>query len=210
MLRSLNSMLEYRLAAPDGDAGHVQDFLFDDETWVVEYLVVETGSRQSSRKVLILPFALGASEWESRRLAVFLTCDQVRSSLAVRAETPVSVQRKAGLKGPSSHLRSIREVIGYSIHAGDDEIGTVKDLIVEDTLWGVHDVVVELKRAPERLVLISHDAIQGISWKGKAAWVTLLPDEIERHPDFDPTAPVNHDSSDGVYDYYGHPLATSR
>lgn len=210
MLRSLNSMLEYRLAANDGDAGHVQDFLFDDESWVVEYLVVETGNRQSSRKVLILPFVLGFSEWETRRLAVLLTCDQVRSSLLLQAEMPVSLQRKAGLKGPGSHLRSIREVIGYSIHGADSEIGTVEDFIVEDTLWGVHNVVVALNRPPGRLILMPPDAVRAISWKGKAAWVNLHLAEIEQSPDFDPAAPVNHESEDGVYDYYGRRLASVR
>jgi hypothetical protein len=210
MLRSLNSMLEYRLAATDGETGQVQDFLFDDESWVVEYVVVETGHRQSSRKVLILPFALGFSDWETRRLPVLLTCDQFRSSLLLQAEMPVSLQRKAGLKGPGSHLRSMREMIGYGIHAEDDEVGTVEDFIVEDTLWGVHRVVVALNRTPDRLILMPPDAVRAISWKGKAAWVNLHPAEIEDSSDFDPAAPVNHDSEDGVYDYYGRPLASAR
>ena len=44
MLRSLYVMLDYHVSATDGEQGRVQDFFFDDESWVVHYLVVETAS----------------------------------------------------------------------------------------------------------------------------------------------------------------------
>ena len=44
MLRSLYVMLDYHIAATDGVQGTVQDFLFDDESWIVHYLVAETAS----------------------------------------------------------------------------------------------------------------------------------------------------------------------
>ncbi|MEO8921887.1 MAG: PRC-barrel domain-containing protein, partial [Caldimonas sp.] len=37
---------------PAHPVGHVKDFYFDDEEWVVRYLVVDTGGWLSSRKVL--------------------------------------------------------------------------------------------------------------------------------------------------------------
>ena len=59
---------------------------------------------------------------------------------------PISRQRESGLKRPGSHLRSMREVLGYSIYTTDGEAGIVEDFIIEDTLWGVHHVVVALKQ----------------------------------------------------------------
>ena len=50
-------MLDYHLAAADGPEGRVQDFLFDDESWIVHYLVAETATPIGIRNVLILPFA---------------------------------------------------------------------------------------------------------------------------------------------------------
>ena len=58
---------------------------------------------------------------------------------------PVARQRETGLKRPGSHLRSLREVLGYSVHTTDGEAGSVEDFIIEDTLWGVHHVVVALE-----------------------------------------------------------------
>ena len=44
MLRSLYVMLDYHIAATDGVQGTVQDCLFDDESWIVHYLVAETAT----------------------------------------------------------------------------------------------------------------------------------------------------------------------
>ena len=58
MLRSINQLKGAAIDATDGDIGKVRDFYFDDEQWVVRFLVVETGSWLFSRKVLLTPGAL--------------------------------------------------------------------------------------------------------------------------------------------------------
>ena len=55
--------------ATDGAIGHVKDFYFDDEAWVIRYLVVDTGSWLSSRKVLISPIAIGHPNWTDKGTA---------------------------------------------------------------------------------------------------------------------------------------------
>ncbi len=204
MLRSLYAMLDYHLDAIDGVQGTVQDFLFDDETWVVHYLVAETASPLGRRKVLILPFVFGRPDWEKKRLPVQLTCQQIRTSPPLEADMPISLQRETGLKQPGSHLRSLREVLGYSIHATDGEIGTIEDFIIEDMLWGVHSVALSLKRS-RRSVLMPPESFRSISWRGKAAWVNARLKEMGHCPEFDPARPVNH-TLDCVYDYYGRPV----
>ena len=94
MLRSLYAMLDYHIAATDGVQGTVQDFLFDDESWVVHYLVAETASPLGKRKVLILPFAVGRPDWELKRIPVLLTGEQIRTSPPLEADMPLSRQSK--------------------------------------------------------------------------------------------------------------------
>jgi hypothetical protein len=57
MLRSMKDLEGYTIGATDGVIGRVKDFYFDDEAWVIRYLVVETGAWLSSRRVLISPIA---------------------------------------------------------------------------------------------------------------------------------------------------------
>ena len=41
-LQSTQELYGTKLAALDGDIGHVRDFYFDDEIWVIRYLVADT------------------------------------------------------------------------------------------------------------------------------------------------------------------------
>src|SRR5690242_16674729 len=112
MLRSLYALLDYHIAATDGVQGIVHDFLFDDESWIIHYLVAETAGPVGKGKVLILPFAIGKPDWEAKRLAVNLSSEQIRTSPPLESDMPISRQYESGLKMPGSHLRSVREVLG--------------------------------------------------------------------------------------------------
>lgn len=190
MLRNLADMLDFYISATDGVQGTVQDFLFDDESWVVHYLVAETASPLGKRKVLILPFAVGRPEPDSRRIPVLLSSEQIRTSPPLEADMPIARQYETGVRRPGSHLRSMREVLGYRIHTTDGEAGRVTDLIIEDILWGVHHIVVELNQPAHRSVLLSPEAIRSMSCPGKSAWVNLSLQELKALPDFDPAAPA--------------------
>ena len=206
MLRSLYVMLDYHIAAKDGEGGRVADFLFDDESWTVHYLVVQTESPFGKRNVLILPFALGQVDWKKRQLPVLLTCEQIRTSPPLESDMPIALQQESGLKLPGAHLRSMREVLGYHIHSADGEVGRVKDFIIEDTLWVVHHAVIALNAPPLRSILLSPESFRSLSWASKAAWVNLSRQEIKKSLQFDPSAPVNHDDVGRLYDYYGRPV----
>ncbi len=97
MLRHAKHLEDYELRARDGKIGHVHDFYFDDRTWTVRYLVVDTGSWLSSRKVLISPTAVSCAEWDQKLLPVNLTREQVRESPGVESEGPVSREEEAAL-----------------------------------------------------------------------------------------------------------------
>lgn len=206
MLRSLYTMLDYQIAGTDGELGRVQDFFFDDESWIVDYLVVDTATLQEKPEVLINPFAAGVPDWKTKRLPLLLTCDQILTSPPVRSDIPISRQRRAGLKLPGSHLRSMREVLGYSIYTADGEAGSIEDFIIEDTLWGIHHAILGLGQPPERSIIAPPTSIRSISWPGKAAWMNLTFQDLQKLPNFDATSPVNRDGQHRLYDYCGRPV----
>jgi hypothetical protein len=94
MLRSMKNLENYAIHATDGAIGHVQDFYFDDRAWVVRYLVVETGSWLSSRKVLISPLSIGQPNWAEKLLPVWITREQVKNSPDIDTDKPVSRQHE--------------------------------------------------------------------------------------------------------------------
>jgi hypothetical protein len=99
MLRNLKELHDYAIGASDGEIGHVKDLYIDDATWVVRYLVVETGSWLSSRSVLISPIAISKPDWASRLLPVSVTKEQVRNSPALDTAKPVTRQHELEYSG---------------------------------------------------------------------------------------------------------------
>jgi len=94
MLRSMKDLKDYAIGATDGTIGHVKDFYFDDEAWVIRYLVVDTGTWLSSRKVLISPIAIGQPDWAEKVLPVSITKEQVKNSPDIDTDKPVSRQHE--------------------------------------------------------------------------------------------------------------------
>ena len=94
MLRSVKEMQDYVIRATDGTIGHVKDLYFDDQVWVVRYLIVDTGGWLSNRKVLISPFAIGHPDRAEKTLPVSVTKEQVKNSPAIDTDKPVSRQHE--------------------------------------------------------------------------------------------------------------------
>lgn len=97
MLHTLDDLRDYDIEARDGEIGAVEDFLFDDATWTVRYLVVDTGPWLLGREVLISPQSVGEPDWEMGLLPVDLTKEQVENSPHVDLEKPVSRQKQEAL-----------------------------------------------------------------------------------------------------------------
>jgi hypothetical protein len=94
MLQSIKDLHGYTIQATDGDIGEVYEFFFDDETWTVRYLVVETGTWLSGRRVMISPAVLGEPDLEEERLPVALTREQIQDSPQIDTELPISRQKE--------------------------------------------------------------------------------------------------------------------
>lgn len=94
MLRTLDELEGCTIRATDGDVGRVKDLYFDDKSWVVRYLVVETGTWLANRKVLISPISIGQSDWLDDIIPVMITKDQVKHSPNIDTHKPVSRQHE--------------------------------------------------------------------------------------------------------------------
>lgn len=94
MKRSIKSLIGYTIGATDGEIGKVKEFYFDDETWTIRYLIVETGNWLSDRKVLIAIKNLLTPDWEKNVILLNLTKQQIKNSPDIDTEKPVSRQQE--------------------------------------------------------------------------------------------------------------------
>ena len=251
MLRSMKSVKGFAIQAEEGKIGEVSDFYFDDEMWVVRYLVADTGSWLSSREVLIASVALEQPDWEERTFPVDLTKDQVERAPSRDTDKPVSrqfeaelhshynwasywppnlfygyawipreapdtgtgnevrekIMRKTGDQEYNTHLRSMNEVLGYSISALDGSIGHMEDFIAEDGSFNIRYAVVDTRTLLPggKKTIVAPSWIRRVNWSDEKVTVDLTKNEIKEGPEYDPSEPVNRKYEERLYDYYGRP-----
>jgi hypothetical protein len=92
MLTNITELYGQRLSALDGDIGHVRDFFFDDKSWVIRYLVADTGSWMAGRLVLLAPHSFVLLDPSADGLRVSLSRSQIEGSPSIDAHKPVSRQ----------------------------------------------------------------------------------------------------------------------
>jgi len=98
MKHSVKSIIGFTLGATDGEIGKVKEFYFDDDTWVVRYLIVDTGNWLSGRVVLISTQAIVNADWDKKIFSVNLTKEQIKNSPDINTDLPVSRQEEIKLQ----------------------------------------------------------------------------------------------------------------
>jgi PRC-barrel domain protein len=94
MLRPARGFKGLTIAAADGDIGSVADLYFDDLSWTVRYLVVDTGTWLPGRQVLISPLSVREA---ADKILVGLTRAQVKGSPPIDADKPVNRQQEEAI-----------------------------------------------------------------------------------------------------------------
>lgn len=81
-LRSAREVTGYHIQATDGEIGHVMDFLVEDETWVIRYLVVDTRNWLPGRKVLLAPEWVRHVSWAEMKVLADVSRERMRHAPA--------------------------------------------------------------------------------------------------------------------------------
>ena len=75
--RNTRAVTGHRVYGVDGHAGYVDNFIIDDQRWVVRYLVVSLGERRSQTKVVIEPHWVDSICWDDRRVSSRLPAAEI-------------------------------------------------------------------------------------------------------------------------------------
>jgi sporulation protein YlmC with PRC-barrel domain len=97
MLLAASAIKGYAITATDGRLGTVSDLLFDDTSWKIRWLVIDTGTWLTGRKVLMHPSAISKADNDSSEIQVALTKAQIEASPEISANEPVSGQMESQL-----------------------------------------------------------------------------------------------------------------
>lgn len=194
MLHDLKSLVGIPALATDGQVGHIRDFFFDDQSWKVQYVVVEVGSWLKRRDVVLPVNVIAKPDWAGKVCHIALSREQIGKSPDVDSEKPVSRQQEiamqeffgplafwidtefgltnipAGVRYPvhtaeDPHLRSRDHVLGYHVLATDGEVGVLEGLLLDEASW--HLAYLDVKAGgwlQHRSVLIPTRWVDSVSW----------------------------------------------
>lgn len=88
-LRSADEVIGYYIQAQDGEIGHVEDLLVDDQNWMVRYMIIDTRNWLPGRKVILSPNWAHEISWRNRHVAVARTREQVKQAPEFNPSLPV-------------------------------------------------------------------------------------------------------------------------
>ena len=182
MLWEASMMIGYATVGSDGELGQVSDLLFDDTTWRLRWIVVNTLHWFARREVLLPVDTLSRLDPIRRQVVVELTMRQIKGSLAVEAHQPVS-QQAALQKDGDPHLRSVVAVVGHRVHLLDSVVGHIEELLVDDAGWLICYVRVDTcKWHPGDRVLLAPHSVREIDWVDRLVHFDIDCQELDAHP----------------------------
>ena len=79
-LRSTDAVSGHNIQAKDGEIGHVEDFIIDDETWAIRYIIIDTSNWWQGKKVLVSPLWIDRVSWNEYKVFVSLSRESIKQS----------------------------------------------------------------------------------------------------------------------------------
>jgi hypothetical protein len=89
-LRSITAITGYHIEATDGELGHLDGFMVDDQAWAIRYIEVATKNWWPGKKVLVSPAWIQRVSWEDSKLYVGLSREAIQSAPEFFDSTPIT------------------------------------------------------------------------------------------------------------------------
>ncbi len=88
-LRSFRAMLRYHIRATDGDIGHLEGMIVDDETWIIRYLVVNTSDWGFGHSVLVATGWVEDVSWLEATVTIDVDREAIKRAPVYRSDEPI-------------------------------------------------------------------------------------------------------------------------
>jgi len=96
-LRAAYPMSGCHIHAQDGDLGHVEEFVIDDESWTIRYLVVDTRNWWPGKRVLLSPQWVERVNWSDWKISVALARSAIEQAPEYESDAPITRDYEAAL-----------------------------------------------------------------------------------------------------------------
>jgi hypothetical protein len=96
-LRSTVAITWYHIQATDGEIGHLEGFIVDDEVWAIRYIVAATQNWWPGKKILISPSWIQDVSWEASKVYVGLSQHTIKNGPEFIESMPITREHEGRL-----------------------------------------------------------------------------------------------------------------
>lgn len=203
------------IKALDGEIGKLKDVYFDDKSWTVQYFVVELGSWFSGKDVLVPPAIIAPFDGTVLNVQLtkdeLQACPHADSAIPVSLQQrynnrsifnmvytsgsfmsggpmlvpPISDNVK-NVSGGNPHLRSCKSVSTYELVAHDGGVGSIQDILFDDSFWLIRFIVAKVNCNGEcQEKLYGPQIIEDIEWSLAVVKIAGTRNQALNKPSFD-------------------------
>ena len=98
-LRSVREVDGYHIHTPDGDIGHIEDFMLDGRTWAIRYLVVDTTNLWPGKDVLLSPHWIDRVSWSDQEVFTGLKKESIKEAPEYKKDMEITRDYEQKLYG---------------------------------------------------------------------------------------------------------------
>ena len=91
-LQLVSEVTGYNIEARDKLTGHVEDFIVDEHSWQIRYLVIDTRNWLPAPKVIVNPQWFKTVDWNHKKISTRLTARQIKDSPRYHPWDPVNIK----------------------------------------------------------------------------------------------------------------------
>lgn len=211
MLRTLHELTRHDMRRAGQTIGTVKDFLFDERSWQINHITVDTGGLLSHHDVFINPAEVEQIIYPDETIVLSSgTADEAEQGAGSSSSGSIGPESdrsdSAAPSASSSHIGSAIEVAGFEITGTDERIGTIHGLLIDTSDWRIRYLIVQTDGTwGGGLVLFSTAQTKSIDWINRRVSANASADIVRRSPNYDGDAELSREYEAFIHDYYGWP-----
>lgn len=167
VFHGLRTLLQIPLVTADGRKSAIRNFLFDDRSWLIRFLLVDAGKWFAPHIVAVPTDAVNPPDWLQMTVTSRLTAAELLTSPDAETIRPVSQQKRLAwmrhfgwrehdlnwcapsslhlpcrefdghTQGDDPHLRRTGDLISYQVWAKNGYLGLLEGFFLKDASWHI-------------------------------------------------------------------------
>jgi hypothetical protein len=139
-------------------------------------------------------------------LGIASTSDISKWGITPDSKFKLIPKRSSLEKRKAINIQSVNGTLDYHIKTRDTDVGYLEDFIVSDEDWKIRYLVVDTQLLlPERLILLSSEWVQSISWDHLIVHFDIPEEQLINSPVYSPKSNITREYEERLWSHFQKP-----